>query len=95
MLDLYIGYDERGISKESCDLTMFQSPSSTLRLVTLLMGWTNSVPIFHDNVTYILQPEIPEVTVPYIDNMPIQGPMEQYLLANGMDKRIAKNQGIC
>jgi hypothetical protein len=73
MLDLYVGYDERGLSHESRDLTTFQSPFGALRLVTLPMGWTNSVPIFHDDVTFILQPEIPEVTVPYIDDVPIRG----------------------
>src|SRR5260370_1815292 len=48
MLDLYIGYDERGLVETSRDLTTSQSPYGTLRLVTLPMGWTNSVPIFHD-----------------------------------------------
>ena len=38
MLDLYIGYDERGLSETSHDLTTFQSPFGTLRLVTLPMG---------------------------------------------------------
>jgi hypothetical protein len=74
MLNLYIGYDECGLSETLHDLTTFQSPFSTLCLVTLPMGWTNSVPIFHDNVTYILQPEIPKTTVPYIDNIPICRP---------------------
>jgi hypothetical protein len=32
------------------------------------MGWTNSVPIFHDDVTFILQAEISHVTIPYIDD---------------------------
>jgi hypothetical protein len=54
MLDLYIAYDERSLLESSYDLTTFQSPFGTLRLVTLLMGWTNSVPIFHDDVTHIL-----------------------------------------
>ncbi len=35
------------------------------------MGWTNSIPIFHDDVTFILQPEIPEFTIPYIDDVPV------------------------
>ncbi|THH15278.1 hypothetical protein EW146_g5172 [Bondarzewia mesenterica] len=35
------------------------------------MGWTNLVPIFHDDVTFILQPEIPDTTIPYIDDVPI------------------------
>jgi hypothetical protein len=59
MLDLYIGYDERLIAETSWDYTTFQTPFGALRLVTLPMGWTNSIPIFHDNVTFILQAEIP------------------------------------
>ena len=48
-----------------------QTPFGAMRLVTLPMGWTNSVPIFHDDVTYILQPEIPHTTIPYIDDVPV------------------------
>ena len=76
MLDLYVGYDEQTLSENSRDLTMFQTPFGALRLVTLPMGWTNLVPIFHDDVTYILQPEIPDVTVLFIDDVPIK---DQYL----------------
>jgi hypothetical protein len=42
------------------------------------MGWTNSVLIFHDNITFILQAEIPHVTIPYINDMPFKGPMTMY-----------------
>lgn len=42
------------------------------------MGWTNAIPIFHDDVTSILQPEIPHVTIPYIDNVPVKGPPTRY-----------------
>jgi hypothetical protein len=70
MLDLYVGYDERLIAETSRDYTTFLTPFSALRLVTLPMGWTNSIPIFHDNVTFILQAEIPHVTIPYIDDVP-------------------------
>ena len=94
MLDLYVGYDERGLAETSRDLTTFQSPFGALRLVTLPMGWTNSVPIFHDDVTYILQPEIPDTTVPYIDDVPIRGPEGRYTLPDGTDERIPDNPGI-
>ena len=94
MLDLYVGYDKRGLAPDSRDLTTFQSPFGTLRLVTLPMGWTNSVPIFHDDVTCILQPEIPNITVPYIDDVPIRGPAERYVLADGTEERIPENPGI-
>ena len=86
MLDLYVGYDERGLAPDSSDLTTFQSPFGTLQLVTLPMGWTNSVPIFHDDVTHILQPEIPHTTVPYIDDVPLCSPADRYLLADGSEE---------
>ena len=59
------------------------------------MGWTNSVPIFHDDVTCILQPEIPNITVPYIDDVPIRGPAECYVLADSTEEHIPENPGIC
>jgi len=49
-----MGYDERVLAEYSSDLTTFQMPFRALRLVTLPIGWTNSVPIFYDNITYIL-----------------------------------------
>ena len=95
MLDLYVGYDEWGLAPDLRDLTTFQLPFGTLRLVTLPMGWTNSVPIFHNDVTHILQPEIPHTTVPYIDDVLLHSPADQYLLANGSEEWIAENLGIC
>jgi len=74
ILDLYVGYDECGLDEASRDYTTFQTPFGAMHLVTLPMGWTNSVPIFHDDVTYILQQEIPHTTIPYIDDVPIRGP---------------------
>ncbi|KAG6847018.1 hypothetical protein C0991_002504 [Blastosporella zonata] len=40
------------------------------------MGWTNSVPIFHDDVTHILQPKIPKFTLSFIDNVAVKGPKD-------------------
>ena len=92
--DLYVGYDERTLSPSSRDLTTFQTPYGALRLVTLPMGWTNSVPIFHDDVTYILQDEVPHVTRPYIDDVPIKGPKTRYELEGGGYEVIPENSGI-
>jgi len=58
------------------------------------MGWTNSVPIFHDDVTYILQSEIPDTTIPYIDDVPIRGPATRYIQANGSYETIPENPRI-
>ncbi|KAJ3711436.1 hypothetical protein DFJ43DRAFT_1008919, partial [Lentinula guzmanii] len=58
------------------------------------MGWTNSVPIFHDDVTYMLREEIPHVTRPYIDDVPIKGPPTRYETPEGSYKVIPENSGI-
>ena len=58
------------------------------------MGWTNSVPIFHDDITHILQPEIPHVTQPYIDDVPVRGPAARYIQENGEPETIPENPGI-
>ena len=94
MFDLYVGYDERLLAEESRDLTTFQTPFGALRLVTLPMGWTNSVPIFHDDVTEILKPEIPEFTIPYIDDVPVRGPSTRYESEPGKYETIPENNGI-
>ncbi|KAL7277220.1 hypothetical protein ACG7TL_009070 [Trametes sanguinea] len=94
IFDLYVGYDERLIAETSRDLTSFQTPFGALRLCTLPMGWSNSVPIFHEDVTYILRPEIPEVTVPYIDDVPCKGPESDYRDEGGTYETIPANPGI-
>ncbi|KAJ2927298.1 hypothetical protein H1R20_g9797, partial [Candolleomyces eurysporus] len=60
----------------SCGTTMdLYTPFGAMRLVTLPMGWTNSVPIFHEDITAILQPEIPHITEPFVDDVPVKGPL--------------------
>ncbi len=92
-LDLFVGYDERVLAESSGDLTTFQTPYGALRLVTLPMGWTNSVPIFHDDVTFILQPKIPQYTIPYIDDVPVRGPETHYEIGDTYET-IPENSGI-
>jgi hypothetical protein len=94
MFDLYVGYDERLITELSQDLTTFQTPYGTVRLVTLPMGWMNSVPIFHDNVTFILQPEILNFTIPYIDDVPVKGLRLRYEFKDGTYETIPENPNI-
>jgi hypothetical protein len=93
-LDLFSGYDHRDIGEKSRDFTTFQTPFGALRLVKLPQGWTNSVPIFHDDVTYILQDEIPHVTMPYINDVPIRGPGSRYELPDSSCETIPENSGI-
>jgi hypothetical protein len=93
-LNLYFGYDYRDIVEGSRDFTTFQTPFGALRLVKLPQGWTNSVPIFHDDVTYIPEDEIPHVTIPYINDVPIWGPSSRYQDKDGTFETIPENKGI-
>jgi len=92
MLDLYVGYDEQLITESSHNYTTFQTPYGALRLVTLPMGWMNSVPIFHDDITYILQPKIPHLTIPYINDIPVKGPKSRYIQEDSLYETIHKIQ---
>lgn len=94
ILDLFIGYDNRPLAESSRDMTTFQTPFGTYRLTTLPMKWTNSVPVFHEDVIYILQPKIPDTTISYIDNVPIQGPATDYRLPNGDFEHIPEHSLI-
>ena len=58
------------------------------------MGWTNSVPIFYDDVIYILQDEISRYTLPYIDNMPIRGLATRYEKPDSTLEVLEKNPRI-
>ena len=94
MLDLYVRYDECALAKTSHDYTTFQMPYGALRLTKLPMGWTNAVPIFHDNVTHILQLEVPQYTIPYINDVPIRGPTTAYQAPDATFETILENSGI-
>ena len=71
MLDIFVGYDHRTLDTASCDLTSFQTPLGAFRCTVLPQGATNAVAIFHGDVTFILEPEIPHVAKPFVDDTAI------------------------
>ena len=94
MLDLFVGYDHRTLDVSSRDLTTIQSPIGALRLTCLPQGWTNAVAIFHEDVTFILEPEIPHVAWPFVDDCSIKGPASRYETEDGGYETIPENSGI-
>jgi hypothetical protein len=94
MLNLYVAFNERKVAESLRDLTTFQTPFGALHIVTLQMGWMNLVPILHDDVTYILQPKIPHITIPYIDNTPVKGPKLENCTIGGSFETIPQNPAI-
>jgi hypothetical protein len=55
------------------------------------MGWTNSVLIFYNNVTFILKAEIPHVTIPYINDVPIKELTMMYQKVNNSYETIPED----
>lgn len=92
--DVYVGYNERGLHPASRDLTTIQTPFGALRLTKLPMGWTNSVPIFHDDMITIYRDEIPDHVQVYIDDVGLIGPTSAYLDKNGVAETLPENNGI-
>ena len=94
MFDLFVGFDQRVLDIKSRDLTTFQTPLGTFRMTSIPMGYMNSVQIQQGDITFILQEEIPHVTVPFINDIPVKGPPTRYMDENGNFETIPENQGI-
>ena len=94
MLDLFVGYDHHTLDIALCDLTTIQSPNGALRLTCLPQGWTNTVAIFHEDVTFILESEIPHVAWPFVDDCSIKGPALHYETEDSGYEVIPENPGI-
>ncbi|KNZ76571.1 hypothetical protein J132_09431 [Termitomyces sp. J132] len=54
------------------------------------MGWTNSVPILHDDITFIFQLEIPHNVLSFIDNVDAKGPKD-WKIVNGVPAKHPAN----
>jgi hypothetical protein len=94
LFNLFVVFDQRSLAPQSRDLTMFQTPLRTFRLTSIPMGYTNSMQIFHGDTTFLLQDEIPHVTIPFIDDLPIKGPKTRYQGKDGTFETIPQNKGI-
>jgi hypothetical protein len=94
MLNLLVGYDHWTLDIASQDLTSFQSPLGALRNTMLPQGSTNAMAIFHGDVTFILEPEIPNVAKPFLDNTVVMGPRSHYETPEGGYETTPDNPGI-
>ena len=94
MLNLYVHYDHCILDVSSRDLTTFQTPLGAYRCTVLPMRSTNAVAIFHGDITFLLEPEIPKVAKPFLDDITIRGPASRYETPGGGYKTIPKNAGI-
>ena len=58
------------------------------------MGYTNAMQIMHGDVTFILQEEIPHITIPFVDDVLVKGPLTRYERPDGSFETIPENPGI-
>jgi hypothetical protein len=94
LLDLFVSFDQHSLDQWSRDLMTFQMPLGTLWLTSVPMGYTNAMQIMHGDVTHILQDEIPDITLPFIDDVAVKGPRMCYKLKDGLYETIPENEGI-
>ena len=94
VFDLYVAFDQRKLDPRSRDMTTFQTPLGTFRLTSIPMGYTNSFQIMHNDVTFILQDEIPNTTIPFADDIGVKGPATRYEKPDGTYETIEGNPGI-
>ena len=93
MMDLFVGFDHRALADESRDLTTFQTPLGTFWLTILPQGWTDSPPVFQNDVAFILQHEI-DIAPNFLDDINILGPKTRYEKDDGTFEVISENIGI-
>jgi hypothetical protein len=92
--DIRSGFDARIVHLDSRDMTAISTPLGLLRLTCLPQGFTNSPAEFQKCMQFILQDEIPHTANIFIDDLPIKGPITQYLDENGKPETLKENPGI-
>jgi len=74
LVDFLSGYDQIPLDPKSRDITAFMTPLGLLRQTTLPQGATNSVAQFVRIVTRILEDLIPDICLPFLDDIGVKGP---------------------
>lgn len=98
VLDMYWGFYARIVDPKSRDMTTFQTSLGELWIVSLPMGYTNSPAEFQACMMFILQHEVPEKAGVFIDDIiddiPIKGPITEYLGKGRQPEVLPENPGI-
>ncbi|KAL3688849.1 hypothetical protein R1sor_015158 [Riccia sorocarpa] len=99
MRDLYSGYDQFQIAEGSRDVPTMRTPLGLLRMCTLPQGATNSVAHMMAGMNKVLKYFIPEKIMPFLDDVPIKGCLEdekdEALDPRGCRKYVAEHIEDC
>jgi RNase H-like domain found in reverse transcriptase/Integrase zinc binding domain len=77
-LDWFSGYDQMCLAERSRDMTAIMTPIGLLRHTTILQGAINSVAQFVRVVLDILRAHIPDIALPFMDDIGVKGPRSRY-----------------
>jgi hypothetical protein len=77
-LDWFSGYDQLELDRLCRDMVAIMTDLGLLRQCTILQGATNSVAQFCRVVLRILQDLIPEIAIPFLDDIGVKGPRSRY-----------------
>jgi len=58
------------------------------------MGYTNSMQIQHRNLTFLLQDEIPDIAIPFVNDILVKGPLTPYKTGPDSFETLPENLGI-
>ena len=73
LIDLFSGYDQFMLALQSRDMTAIHTPLGLLRMTRLPQGATNSIAQFVRVIYKILLDCIPNVALPYMDDVGVKG----------------------
>ena len=71
--DLCSRYDQLQLTVESRDITTMRTTLGLVRMCTLPQGGTNSVTYMVNAMNKVLRDCIPDITMPFLDDIPIKG----------------------
>jgi hypothetical protein len=95
MMDLYSGYNQHMLHKDSHNLMTFGTPLGPHCLTTLPQGHANAIQVYQGDTAFILQHEIPKYTLPFVDDVPVKSVQMCYQRKDGTYETIPDNPGIC
>ncbi|CAL3966159.1 unnamed protein product [Diplocarpon coronariae] len=78
LIDFFSGYDQFILDVKSRDMTAIQTPLGLLRMTRLPQGATNSIAQFVRVIYKILVDCIPNIALPYIDDVGVKGSRSFY-----------------
>ena len=96
LLDLFSGYDQSSLARESRDITAFHTPLGLMRMTTLPQGYTNAVQAFDQIIRKVLHYHLVHgICKPFIDDIGVRPPSRsRYVDASTGEPELSPIPGV-